>query len=132
MIVPFAPEHLKRIKPQEAQAHELEEVVRHSVVALSEVDGDRVFASGGVVLIDQFRALVWGSIGADAGSHMVAITRAAKHMLDSIPVNRLEMTVLVSFEAGHRWAKMLGFECEAPILKKFAHGRDYSLYAKVR
>jgi hypothetical protein len=43
----------------------------------------------------------------------------------------VELTVLKHFAAGHRWAKMLGFEIEAPLMRGYnPDGTDSVGYAR--
>ena len=46
---------------------------------------------------------------------------------------RLEVSVFVEFKAAHRWARLLGFEVEAPLARCYdPSGRDYVLYVRIR
>lgn len=61
---------------------------------------------------------VWTFMGEQSGKHMVRITREVRRLLRTI-IGRMEMTVNMDFAAGHRWAKLLGFEIEIPLLKQY-------------
>jgi ABC-type branched-subunit amino acid transport system substrate-binding protein len=69
----------------------------------------------------------------NAGPHMVRITKAVRRFLQACPYRRVEMTVDLDFEAGHRWANMLGFRLEAGRMLAYRpDGGTCSLYARVR
>lgn len=78
------------------------------------------------------RGEAWAIMPRTNGPFMLTVTRAVKRFLRLCPIRRLEAAVEWDFEAGHRWAKMLGFELEAPRLKSyFIDGKDAALYARV-
>lgn len=63
-----------------------------------------------------------------------AVHRRAKHMIEEAHLNgitRVWCAVDASDDNGHRWLRALGFEPEG-LMRKYAKGRDYVLYAKVR
>ena len=69
----------------------------------------------------------------EAGAHFVALTKAAKRILGSMPYRRLEADVACDFAQGHRWLRMLGFTMEAPRMVAYLpDGTDSALYARVR
>jgi len=87
---------------------------------------DRIVACGGVVpLPGRCRALLWVAIGALQRSEFLAFHSAVKRCIDEFPYHRIEMEVANGFEAGHRWAKALGFH-EEPM------GGSYTLYVRIR
>lgn len=139
IVVPFQPDHLDRLALQPAQAY-LRATVRreHAEFAATHpsftgLDGDEIVGCAGILPAWEGRALAWSWIGAAAGRHMVAITRAVRRFLDAQPYRRVEMTVDVNFDEGHRWAEMLGFRLEALRMKAYRpDGGDCSLYARVR
>lgn len=74
-------------------------------------------------------ATAW-CVMADGKRHdFVAITRACRTLLDFHPhYTRVDTLVHVDYEAGHRWAQMLGFE-PAHVLRHAApDGGDMMLY----
>ena len=74
-------------------------------------------------------ATAW-CVMADGKRHdFVAITRACRLMLDFHPqYKRIDTLVHVDYEAGHRWAQLLGFE-PAHVLRHAApDGGDMMLY----
>jgi RimJ/RimL family protein N-acetyltransferase len=139
MVVPFRPDHLDLVTLQPAQAYLRANVSRgHAEFAATHPSfsgfvGDEIVGCAGILPCWENRALAWSWIGAAAGRHMVAITRAVRQFLDAQPYRRVEITVDVEFDAGHRWAEMLGFRLEAVRMKAFRpDGGDSSLYARVR
>jgi hypothetical protein len=135
-IVPYKAEHLCAINAQEGQRHIEAHVTdehakalegRHSFTAL--FDG-KPLACGGVVEHYQgrFEASDEMSPRTFRGVH-----GAVKRFLDALPARRVEAYVEHSFRNGHRWMRALGFEMEAPRLRKYwPDGRDATLYVRVR
>ena len=62
-----------------------------------------------------------------------AITRDGLDMLNrySRIFSVIETTVRNDFEAGHRWAKLLGFRPSGFLRRYDDFGRDYVMYARV-
>lgn len=87
-------------------------------------------ACGGLFLQWEGRAIAWAFLAADAP--MLAATREAARVLDGCGFRRVECWVEVDFEAGHRWARMLGFEREGLMRSFSPDGRDHILYARIR
>jgi hypothetical protein len=85
-------------------------------------------AAGGTMELWHRRHMSWALLPAHSGPHMLAATREAYRRARMAP-GRVEMTVLRSFAAGHRWAEMLGFEVETPVLKGYGpDGADFTGY----
>jgi hypothetical protein len=76
-------------------------------------------------------AKAWAMLADDAAQHLVAITRAIRRFLDGRPERRIDTAVRTDFAAGHRWARMLGFEREG-TMRCWMGGQDHDLYARVR
>lgn len=99
-----------------------------------EADGRPVWSFGWMPVYAH-RALVWALVSEGAGAHFRSIHRIARRSLDLLLAThkRVEMDVTLDFEEGHRWARLLGFELEAPVMRGYQiDGRDAALYAKVR
>lgn len=93
------------------------------------VDGEPLMC-GGTLALWEGRHLGWAYLAKNAGAHMVSATRAAKRKLAEAK-GRVEITVRSDFEPGHRFARMLGFEIETPILRAFAPGGvDHTGYVR--
>jgi len=140
IVVPFEPHHIEMLSLQPAQAYLRAMVTReHAEFAATQpsftglLAGGDVVGCAGILPAWQGRAMAWSWVGAAAGRHMVSITRAVHRFLDAQPHRRVEMTVDVDFDAGHRWAEILGFQLEAVRMKAYRpDGGDCSLYARVR
>lgn len=99
-----------------------------------EQDG-RVIAYGGVQSYWHNRGEAWINIAMNQHVNFLGIHRIAKDFLEEKlrEINRIEAAVVIGFESGHRWVKLLGFEMEAPRLRKYLpNGSDCALYARVR
>lgn len=93
-------------------------------------DEGEPIACGGTVQIWPGRHSAWAYMGPITAPHMVVITRYALECLARAK-GRIEMTVRVDFEAGHRWAKMLGFKVETPVMPFYGPGGEaHSAYVR--
>lgn len=78
------------------------------------------------------RHMGWAYLNKHSGRHMLAVTRAAREHLDGVR-GRIDFTVRRDFAAGHKWAKLLGFEIENPpgILRAYGpEGEDHIAYVR--
>lgn len=139
MVEPLTVDHYRRLRAQPAQIDVGDYVSGEHVAALSEadayaaVDADTVLGIGGVVRPWAGRAVAWSVLSAEAGPHMLAITRAVKRFFALLPDRRIEISVRRDHNAAHRWARQLGFSLEANRMAAYGmDGRDYSLYARVK
>lgn len=89
------------------------------------VDGEPI-ACAGTVFQWPGRYTAWAYMGRNTGPHMRWITREVLKNLSKFTQCRIELTVRADFPAGQRWARMLGFEVETPLLKAFGPlGEDH-------
>lgn len=138
-IVPFKAEHMEQVLAQEAQQYLRAWLKPGEMKALEGpwaysgvVDG-RVHACAGLVSHWPGRAAAWAYLDAQAGREMLAVTRAAKRGIEMCPFDRIEAAVDCEFEAGHRWARILGFELETERMRKYRpDGGDCAMYVRVR
>ena len=138
--LPCALEHIALIKPISGEeidkAHFMSPTFNHvlkSGMALSMWAGSTCIAAGGCAPIYKHRAIAWAFLGADSGPYMHQITRKARQLFEMYPAERLEMLVNYEFEAGHRWAKVLGFDVEAPRMRKSGiYGDDETMYVRIK
>lgn len=87
-------------------------------------------ACGGTVPIWPGRWQGWALLNALAGPHMLPITRYAKQVM-GLPVGRVEISVQTTFPAGQRWARLLGFDIETPLLRGYGpDGEDHIGYVR--
>ena len=134
-IQPFRTGHMTDFAVQNVQRIEISP---EGVKALEHQHAFTAFAGSRPVLIaglaEQWagRALAWALVSRLAGAHMTALVRVMRRALDTAPYDRVEATVLRSFAPGIRLVDMLGFQLEAPVLRKYRGDRDYALFARVR
>ena len=123
-----AQQYLHRIVDVRADFTEL---ANQGLAWTAESEG-RILAIAGVEPQWENRAIAFALISGSAGAHFRAIHSAVARFLDSAPYRRIEATVDVGFEQGHRWIKMLGFEIEGYMKAYRPDGADMLLYARVR
>lgn len=136
-VVVFERAHLRRIDVQAAQKAEFYSEGAEDQPAgeaYTVLDGDEVVACFGLVRLFPGRGLAWSVLSQNVGTRMVAITRAIRCLLDATPCRRVEMAVAAGFDAGDRWARLLGFQCETPVpLRAYLPGGvDARLYARIQ
>lgn len=138
-IVPLKKEHLERLYLQEAQRHMIRMLSDDYGMALEEtqaltlLQGDRPLACVGIVYRWEGCAAVWSLLSENIGSAFVRFHRRLLAELDAAPYRRVEMTVKCFHPEGHRWARMLGFEMEAPCMRAYCiDGEPCALYARIR
>jgi RimJ/RimL family protein N-acetyltransferase len=93
---------------------------------------NQILAIAGVEPQWENRAIAFALIAEAAGAHFKAIHSAVADFLNTAPFRRIEATVDVGFEQGHRWIKMLGFEIEGYMRAYRPDGADMLLYARIR
>ena len=92
-------------------------------------DGDPI-ACGGTIQQWPGRHHAWMLMNAVTGPHMRFITNQVLKCLKSVE-GRIELTVRADFAQGHRWAKMLGFRVETPVLVAFGpEGENHTGYTR--
>lgn len=139
IVVPFKAEHFWDVEVQPSQAYVRQYVEQEHIKTLEDmqtfscIEGDTVMACFGWLQIYPTRALLWAYLSKHAGPHMMSLTRIGKRTLQGLSYRRIEMEVDCEFEAGHRWAQMLGFHMEAERLKGFRmDGGDTAIYARIQ
>lgn len=93
--------------------------------------GGKLVAMGGHTPVWEGRTVLWGYLGVDSGPSMAAMTRKVRAELDALALEfpRIEAYASRNYGAASRWLVMLGFKREG-LMRKFAAGRDYFLYAR--
>lgn len=138
-VVEFKVEHLSEIVLQESQKYldgwmtpEQAKALEGGISYTLMDDGSPIGIAG-VIPMWQGRGMAWAYISEQVkGAKFLAVHKSVKRFLDGCYMQRLEMTVDCDFKAGHRWAKMLGFELEAERMKSYRpDGGDCALYARV-
>ncbi len=94
------------------------------------LDG-KLVAIGGHTPVWQGRTILWGYLGADCGPALRAMTRRIAAEVEALAVEfpRIEAYAERNHAQGVRWLRLLGFQREG-LMRKFANGRDYHLYAR--
>lgn len=88
------------------------------------IDGEPV-ACAGTIFQWPGRHTAWAYMGRNTGPHMRWITKAVLNNL-AVVKGRIELTVRADFPMGQRWARMLGFEVETPLMRAFGPlGEDH-------
>lgn len=142
IVVPFISCHLDDISLQDGQSEMVEfletegyaEMLEGIMDSYSVFNDDGVFMGcGGLAAQSSHRALAWSLISSKCcGNDMIALTRIVKRYLSETKYDRIEAVVRDGFEQGHRWIKLLGFECETPNGMKnwIGSGKNAYLYAR--
>lgn len=138
-VVPFKSEHFYAIEPQVAQNYVRELVSKAHVKALEQGGSFTCMHEGkpvcchGWMEVFPHRAIAWAYLDKSAGKHLAKITRIGRAMMEGLKYNRIEMEVDCEFEAGHRWAKMLGFQKEVDRMVGYRlDGGDSSIYTRMQ
>ncbi len=135
-VVPFEAWHVRELILSNGDDEQfINEPIAQSLAAngnaYTYIVGTEIICCSGVMQFWPGRAQAWAHMGKNAGKHMVRITREVKKFLATYE-GRLEMTVVKDFELGHRWAKMLGFEVETPVMKQYGPwGEDHVGYVRI-
>ena len=94
--------------------------------------GGVVVACAGVIELWPNRGLAWSLIARDAGAAFPAFTKAVARHLAGTRFHRVECYVDWAFTAGHRWARMLGFNFEGKLIGFSPAKTDMAMYARVK
>lgn len=136
----FKADHINLIKKQSHDVIELRNFTEDQFkYAESLSHSYTIFVKGkaaacvGVAEYWRHRGEAFAFISADSGPHFLPIVRTMKRLIDGVDCDRIEATVIKSFKQGHRLVRLLGFELEADLMRKYGlTGLDYSLYARVK
>jgi hypothetical protein len=100
---------------------------------LSAWAGTRCIAAFGLIEMCPGRYTAWAYVSRDASKHMLQLVKKLRNLLNVYNYHRVEMCVDVNFKAGHKLAQLLGFECEAPVMRKSSfYATDETLYARIK
>ena len=95
--------------------------------------GDKVLALAGILPRWQGCGLAWAWLSRGWRKHARVLTEIARVNLDAREFDRIEAGVRCEYARGHAWLRMLGFEMETPLARKWGpDGGDYSIYVRVR
>lgn len=143
MIVPFEPAHMADLLPRLNREQTLDPETwtpdfcatlaktteTYSVLA---EDGRVVAVCGGMQLWPE-RYHLFAFMSRDSGRHMLEITRGTQRYMAALR-GRIEAEVSEGFDAGHKWLRILGFQCDTPNgLEWFFPGKRRGfMYSKVQ
>jgi len=136
---PFLATHLTTMAVQDAQRWTMRYLSDAILMQLETQNSNTVFKNGkpilcgGVITQRPDYGILWSFVGSDVTPHdFFHLHRLARLFIRSLPYRRLEMHVDCEFVNGHRWARALGFRCEAPRMRAFLlNGLDAALYARI-
>lgn len=140
-IVRFRPGHLLALKLQPAQAELAATILEPQYGAGLALGGPcftvllagRPVACIGVREHHAGRAEPWALLAVESAPLLRQITRAVRGWLEQCDYARVEINVATDFEAGHRWARMLGFRVEGPEKLAFSPSGGGAIpYARIR
>ena len=131
-IVPFRRWHVEWLLSGEKSPYDIETLMQMEKQNSWTAVGDgKPVACGGTVLQWPGRSLAWTCMGPESGRHMRWLTREASRVLGAVR-GRVEATVRRDFDLGHRWARMLGFAVETPVLEAYGpQGEDHVGYVRM-
>ena len=142
-VIPFEPEHIYGMKPLienenlESALLNMEylNALKKLGVAFSGFtpDGECVGVAG-VRQINLKTYEGWAILSKDSNKYIKSILRAVdmfiKNYFEFDAADRIQATVKLSYNKGHRFAKLLGFSPEG-ILRNYEYGEDYMMYARI-
>lgn len=93
----------------------------------------KVIAVAGVVERWENRSEVWAIIDENSRDNFLELHNAVKRFLSIYPIKRVEAVVEYTFEAGHRWMRLLGFKKETERMIAYGPGgNDSTMYVKIK
>lgn len=129
MVVPFKAQHYAWLKPDFPLSTALLREMEYGNNCTVVVDGE-VIACGGTIEQWTNRHLAWAYLLPTTARRMALVTRAARTMVER-PKGRVEMTIVRGYEMGEKWAAMLGFTLETPVMKSYGpDGQDHSMWTR--
>lgn len=142
-VIPFEPEHIFGMKPlikdgeleQALTNMEYLKCLKQYGVAYSGFTKDGVcVGAAGVRQINLKTFEGWAILSEDSYKNIKSIIRAVNLFIQNHfefnVADRFQATVKLSYEKGHRFAKLLKFEPEG-ILKNYENGEDFMIYGRV-
>jgi len=135
-IVDFQPEHLVRLRAQEAQSGVEPSLVYGQQLAAagpawSGVEEGRILFCAGKAMQWEGRYILWAILSSEAKCYMLQITRAVKRgMLLLEKGCRFEAIVQSNFDQAHRWARMVGMEWHHREERFLPNGADADIYVR--
>ncbi len=138
-VIDFQAEHLENLVLQPAQSdmarymsHSYGTALAQSGNAFTAIKSGRVLGCAGVEVIWSNRGVAWSLLGKITAPEMLGVHRRVLDFLNKQSLQRIEMTVDAAHTAGHRWARMLGFQHEGRLRAYTPEGRTCDLYARIK
>jgi len=140
-LIPYRKDHVLPMLEQSMNAEIRDSYIGglaqllESQASMTGVMNGRPMVCGGVIKMWEGRGVVWTVFNEEARECFVPVFRGIRRFLaQQLEIyNRLEIAVPISFEIGHRRAKLLGFQVECHLARKFLpNGEDCALYVMVR
>lgn len=142
--IPFEPSHLKDITARDYERRFTGEIMDLGAWAeaaaryraISFVESDILLGSAGVIDLHQGVGEVWLFLSPrfPVGRPNKAwgnLTRALQREIASLPHHRLQTAIPIDFEAGHGFARHLGFQCEG-VMRGYGFDKsDYRRFARI-
>lgn len=138
-VLRFQKEHVSQIRQQERDLVENADFKPEHYAAFEtqkysysiEISG-RVMVCCGVVQLWPGRGEAWALIDRETKKYFVQLFKVMRDLLAGVECPRIEAAIRHDFPQGHRLIRLLGFELEAPLMRKYGvTGEDYTLYARV-
>ena len=142
-VIPFEPEHIMGMEPLMDDAYtramcdnlEYLSALKKLGPAYSGFTKDGVcVGAAGVRQINLKTFEGWAILSEDSHKNIKSIIRAVNLFIQNHfefdVADRFQATVKLSYEKGHRFAKLLKFEPEG-ILKNYENGEDFMIYGRV-
>jgi hypothetical protein len=89
-----------------------------------------VIACFGMVKSHAEHYTVWSVLSALTLSQLLFATRWGRAYLNGIPARRIDTCVRASFDNGHQWVRLLGFEPEGVQRAFYENGDDMHVYVR--
>lgn len=138
-VAPFRAAHLADLVLQPAQAAwrgridgESGRALEATGLAWTLLCGGRVVGCGGVIDRGEGRGEAWALLAQDAGTTMLAATRAVRRYFETAPFRRIEAVTAVNFLPAARWARLLGFQREGRMRAFCDGGGDADRWAIIK
>lgn len=131
----FNPNDLQQLKIQSNQTHFYDYLnMDYSGLTGYTISKDGVIlCCAGLQRIYPHRYAAWSVWSELANKYMLTIVRLIKQNLSTMVNCRIECNCDYEFSNAHQLVKMLGFKCEAPLLRRYEiDGRDSSLYSLIK
>ena len=141
VIVPFEGWHIQDIEVQEnddwikhvvGDVYKYAEIMRHHGPCFTLLKDNKPIAISGLCINEEHRATAWSVISKNIdGTDLLMWSKELKSYIEELGLQRREMAVAEGFDAGERWAKILGFELEGLMKSYFPNGDNAHLYARI-